>query len=135
MNATLPDQHGGYCMICYEEITDETSFALRCEHTFCNVCWQDYLKNKVHSGYQGIDSLCMQQGCNLKVGHSVFEKFLDGCYEDRDKYWKWLIKSLTDESKAIKWCPNNKCELSCELLDQTRFLTTIACTCGTFYCF
>lgn len=114
INASLPDQHGGYCVICYEEISDESSFALKCNHTFCSECWLEYLKDKVQSGYQGIDALCMQQNCNLKVGHSVFEKFLDSSKEDSEKYWKWLIKSLTDESNTIKWCPNAKCELACE---------------------
>ena len=46
--------------------------------------------------FTGIDALCMQQGCNLKVGHKVYEQFLDDDKEVRDKYWQWMIKSFTD---------------------------------------
>lgn len=84
-------------MICYDELNEENSFALEgCKHTFCKACWKDYLLDRINSGSDGIDANCMQQGCNLKVGHSIFCMFLDPVKEDREKYWKWLIKSLTD---------------------------------------
>ena len=78
MNASLPDQHGGYCMVCYSELTEENSFALKCQHTFCNECWTEYLKDKLDTDYTGIDARCMESVCNIKVGHSIFERFLDG---------------------------------------------------------
>lgn len=96
MNATLPDQNGGYCIICYNEIDDSNSSALACKHTFCNECWLDYLKDKVNTDFTGIESTCMQKGCNLKVGHSMYERVLADSKEHLEKYWKWLIKSLTD---------------------------------------
>ena len=77
----------------------------------------------------------MQQSCNLKVGHSVYEVFLDKFQEDREKYWKWLIKSLTDENPNVTWCPNALCELSAERTDETRQLPDIRCDCGTVFCF
>ena len=121
INASLPDQHGGYCMICYDELSEENSFALEgCKHTFCKACQLDYLRAQINAGWEGIDSNCMQQGCNLKVGHSIFGQFLDEYKEDRQKYWKWLIKSLTDQNKDIKWCPDPKCELSAEKTNTTR---------------
>ena len=60
INTSLPENHGGYCMINNEELNEENSFALKCRHTFCYGCWQDYLKERVHSGYLGNDSTCMQ---------------------------------------------------------------------------
>lgn len=59
INASLPANHGGYCMICYDELSEENQFALACKHTFCQACWKDYLTDKVLAGYTGIDSLCM----------------------------------------------------------------------------
>lgn len=60
INASLPENHEGYCMICYSELDDTNSFALDCKHSFCTYCWTDYLKDKVATDYTGIDSLCMQ---------------------------------------------------------------------------
>ena len=55
---SLPEVHGGYCPICYEEMNDQNSFALACGHTFCKECWKDYLESKVNSGNKGIDASC-----------------------------------------------------------------------------
>ena len=76
MKYSTPQHHGGYCLICYEEISAENSFAMSCGHTFCKTCWQQYLIEKVKSGYTGIDARCMQAGCNLMVGHGTFESML-----------------------------------------------------------
>lgn len=98
MSASLPENHEGYCVICYTELDDTNSFALECKHTFCTYCWGDMIKDKVKTDCFGIDSTCMQAGCNLKVGHSAYLKFLEDDPEIMDKYWKWLVKSLTDQS-------------------------------------
>ena len=80
--------------------------------------------------------MCMQQGCNLKVGHSVFLNILGEEEEILEKYWKWLTKSLTDENKDIRECPEPRCELVAEKIDDTRVVNqTIECHCGARYCF
>ena len=135
INCSLPDQHGGYCPICYDELGEANSFCMECQHTFCFACWEDYLKEKINAGYTGIDSNCMQQNCNLKVGHSVYIKFLENNPSELDKYWKWLTKSLTDENKNIKWCPDPKCQLCAKRQDHSRILKEIQCDCGNRYCF
>jgi len=135
VNASLPSQHGGYCTICYEQIDMTNSFSLSCQHTFCHPCWQDYLQTKVRSGYQGIDAACMQSGCNMRVGHDTFEKFLKPSPKDLETYWKWLCKSFTDNSKNVAWCPNYQCNLCCERTDETRMLYELKCECGTEFCF
>ena len=58
MAASLPQNHGGYCPICYEEIDETNSAALSCQHTFCSGCWEDYLSTKIDSGKNGIDANC-----------------------------------------------------------------------------
>ena len=106
-NASLPEMHGGYCPICYEELNEETSFALACGHTFCVECWKDYLTTKVQAGPEGVDALCQQVNCNMKVPHSQFVNFLgkkaedDGNPATLEKYWKWLCKNYTDDNKNV----------------------------------
>ena len=122
-------------MICYEMLEQGKSLALDCGHTFCGDCWANYLQTKVQSGFQGIDALCMQSGCNMKVTHKIFESVLASSPKDKETYWKWLCKSFTDENKNIKWCPNVQCEYCCEREDMGRMLYDVTCECGTEFCF
>ena len=46
-NASRPTENGGYCIICYNELSEVSSFALGCGHTFCNECWREYLCAKM----------------------------------------------------------------------------------------
>ena len=108
---SLPENHGGYCLVCYDELNEDNQFSLKCGHTYCKVCWKGYLSDKVNTDFTGIDANCMQLGCNLKVGHKVYEMFLDDNESDRARYWQWMIKSFTDTSPNVRWCPNPKCDL------------------------
>ena len=73
VNASLPANNQGYCNSCYEEnLSTSNQFSLSCQHTFCKGCWSNHLETKIDSG---IEARCMQSGCNIKVGHSVFETF------------------------------------------------------------
>lgn len=100
-------------MICYDSITPSNRFSLdQCGHTFCLSCWREYLKEKVQGGCSGIDAKCMQVDCNMRVGHSVFERLLPP--KELETYWKWVCKSYTDDNKRIKWCPAQGCELCYE---------------------
>ena len=135
INSSLPSQHGGYCQICYSEIDASNSFALACQHTFCNECWTQYLSEKVRSGFHGISAACMQTQCNMMVGHTKFDRFLAQSPKDKEMYWKWLSKSFTDDNRNIKWCPNVQCEFCCERTDLARMLDEVVCECGTAFCF
>ena len=123
------------CITCYEPLTPATQFALACQHTFCRECWSEYLIEKVRSGCHGIDAKCMQHGCNLKVGHTVFEQILAPSPKDKETYWKWMCKSITDDNKAIRWCPNVQCEFCIERTDMHTFINEVTCKCGTIFCF
>lgn len=136
MQSSLPQFNQSYCQICYDALTADNSFALACQHTFCKLCWAEYLQEKVKSGCLGIDANCMQTGCNLKVTHSTFQNILSGASSrDLKTYWKWLCKSFTDDNKNVKWCPNLQCNNCVERIDQTRMLYEVTCDCGTTFCF
>lgn len=120
--------------MCYDVLSQDTAFEMdKCRHTFCRACWADYLNEKINADSSGIDALCMQNGCNLKVRHSMFEELLDDT--TKVKYWKWLVKSLADVSPTVRWCPDTQCELVCEKSDETRLVREVVCECGTTYCF
>mmetsp|Transcript_1826 Transcript_1826/g.2594 ORF Transcript_1826/g.2594 Transcript_1826/m.2594 type:complete len:270 (-) Transcript_1826:673-1482(-) len=135
MGASLPEMHGGYCPICYEKIDEGNSFALACKHTFCNECWKEYLTTKVESGPEGVNSLCQQAGCNMRVPHSTFLSQLEDSPGVKETYWKWLCKNYTDDNKNVKWCPNPKCDVCCERSDLSVNVVEVECKCGTDFCF
>ena len=138
---SLPEMHGGYCPICYEEMNDQNSFALACGHTFCKECWKDYLESKVNSGNLGIDASCQQANCNMKVTHSHFIDILgspdgpEASPPTLDTYWKWLCKNYVEQNRNVRWCPNRNCDKCCERLNHSANLVDIKCACGTEYCF
>ena len=44
VKASLVENSGGYCPVCYDELSEETAFEMdKCKHTFCRACWADYL--------------------------------------------------------------------------------------------
>lgn len=71
----------------------------------------------------------------MKVGHTVFERFLSQTPETKATYWRWLCKSFTDENKNIRWCPNPNCEFCCERENLSRMLYEVQCNCGMLFCF
>ena len=89
------------CLSCYEELSD-SSFALECQHKFCNDCWLQYLTAKVQAGDNQCTAPCLQDGCNMVVTHSVFIEFLNG--EAQEQYWRNLCRAYTNEDKSIRWC-------------------------------
>ena len=70
IRVSQPNFNEGYCLSCYEELTSQNSYALACKHTFCILCVKEHLKAKIESFTDGIDSRCMQFGCNLRFKHS-----------------------------------------------------------------
>ena len=58
MNASLKENHGGYCIVCYSSFSEgendpsSKALALECGHEFCVGCWKENLKELVLNGAQ-----------------------------------------------------------------------------------
>ena len=137
ISATLPANHGGYCVICYEELADAAigEFSLKCNHTFCRPDWLEYLSGEVNKGADGIVANCMQTGCNVKVGHSAFLTILHEKPDDIQTYWKWLAKSYTDDNQWVKMCPELPWCGHYHERDRTSSRQYVTCRCGFSFCF
>ena len=132
INASLPSFNGAnICLCCYEKL-GSNKFALRCGHTFCISCWEDHAKASVQSENFQANAKCMQQGCNLVLGHSLYLRFLTTS-SLQDLYWKQLCKSYTDLNNQIKWCPQKGCEY-CFEQSSYHFQSTVDCKCGMSFC-
>ena len=75
-SSLLSNNPSNICPICYESM--ESSFSLGCGHTFCKDCWTNQLAEQVQGERNSCESRCMQQGCNMQVGHSNFLEMLKG---------------------------------------------------------
>lgn len=134
INYSTASKNGGVCVICYEPLSAQTKFSMECGHEFCLDCWREFLIEKVRSGPQGLQAGCMQVGCNMKIGHTVWDKILKTSPADKETYWKWLCKSYTDDNSSIKWCPELGCEF-CFEREQFASDMEVHCECGMSFCF
>lgn len=84
ITASLPENNGGYCLVCYYELDSEPgteSFCLdECRHTFCKSCTIEMLKNSLQSLETGLKVQCMQADCNMTFTHHKFLDILEGQY-------------------------------------------------------
>jgi len=126
----IPPTDNKNCGVCFSQ-NKNNFFGLSCNHKFCNDCWKEYLENKIADKLSTISTTCMQNGCNLFVPQSVFENFLNN--DMINLYYIALIKSFTEQSQDIKWCPNSKCGKFIKSSNHTP--RSITCDCKTVYCF
>lgn len=45
LKEVLESEEVPYCLICYNELSSDSEFALHCTHTFCKECWVENLSN------------------------------------------------------------------------------------------
>jgi len=122
MSASLKENHGGYCIVCYSSFSDADNdptckpLSLECGHEFCVGCWKENLKELVVNGaHKSLKTPCPQSGCNLLVPHSIFQSLFSSKNSEDSvilkKYMRWHCQSFTDDNKDVKWCPFTKdCE-------------------------
>ena len=94
------------------------------------------MSEKVNEGFMGVYAPCMQTKCNMMVGHSQFLTILESCPNEKDLYWKWMLKDFTDDNVNIQWCSNLKCGMACERISDYKLLNDVKCSaCNAITCF
>lgn len=92
------------CFTCYETMDSFNRYSTKCGHEFCSDCWEQHVIAHVKGDNYREGVKCMQQGCNMVLGHSEILEILKTS-KKHDLYWKWMCKSYTDLNHSIKWCP------------------------------
>jgi ariadne-1 len=80
------------CLICYEVVPEESSFALGCRHLYCNECWVGYLNVAVAEGPGCIETRCMYPDCPELVHDEV-------CFSFHSQILFRSLKIFTDFQK------------------------------------
>lgn len=99
---------GFVCDICCLNFPADQMRGLACQHFFCLLCWQRYLKWKIVCENQ-IDRIhCPSYGCNFLIEDElVFEMLNDPSVHRR--FQKLICSSFVLNNRALTWCPGPDC--------------------------
>eukprot|EP00357_Protocruzia_adherens_P007125 CAMPEP_0114976138 /NCGR_PEP_ID=MMETSP0216-20121206/2500_1 /TAXON_ID=223996 /ORGANISM="Protocruzia adherens, Strain Boccale" /LENGTH=503 /DNA_ID=CAMNT_0002337021 /DNA_START=56 /DNA_END=1567 /DNA_ORIENTATION=- len=117
------------CFICCGQSTK--MYALKCSHSFCEECWEDFLTAKLDEGKSSINATCPSYGCPLVVTHDVWLKFLKPA--SLKGYIKFLRASFVEDNKAVVWCPSPGCEFCVD--NEHQSAKELQCECGYLFCY
>ena len=90
--------------ICYQELKLKHLNSLKWGHKFCNKWWEWYIVDHISKGYCSKLPTCPQFKCSLIIPHSWYLSYLPK--ELKNVYKKYHLKSYTDESINLKYCPS-----------------------------
>ncbi|PSR80304.1 hypothetical protein PHLCEN_2v6776 [Hermanssonia centrifuga] len=94
------------CAICFDTLSADEIFKLRCAHGFCAACWTQYVTTKVRDEGQCFFK-CMQDGCLAVVDEPSIRKLVDNsCYE---RYHELLRQSYVAANPSLRFCPRPGC--------------------------
>jgi ariadne-1 len=134
------------CLICYDKhVSYAKSFALSCQHRFCNDCYAQYLQVQLSEGPSCLLAMCPQHKCRMLITRSVMQRFFlppssssaasfpaDAMFSSKmERYDDYLLKHYINTSKSMRHCPAP----SCSLVALGNGVSTIHCSCGQLYCF
>eukprot|EP01130_Rhizamoeba_saxonica_P016476 TRINITY_DN7624_c0_g1_i2.p1 TRINITY_DN7624_c0_g1~~TRINITY_DN7624_c0_g1_i2.p1 ORF type:complete len:560 (-),score=138.66 TRINITY_DN7624_c0_g1_i2:32-1672(-) len=117
------------CMICCDMVPAEESTALRCQHRFCNICWESYLSIKIKDGQ--VHTTCPARGCNILVNEDIIEGLVPASVYE--KYVRFAIKSFVEDNNHVTWCPAPSCgnAITSDMISGM----TVQCSCSYRFCF
>ena len=95
------------CDLCYESIKESEFYSLKCQHTFCKLCHEEYLESQIDAG-KVMNIGCMQSGCTEVFG----EDEIRDCVNDSlfNKYMRFQRNAIVDLDPNLRWCPEASCE-------------------------
>ncbi|KAJ4914532.1 putative E3 ubiquitin-protein ligase ARI7 [Raphanus sativus] len=128
---STPDGGEITCGICFESFIPEEIVSLSCGHPFCSTCWTGYTSTTINDGPGCLMLKCPEPSCPAAVGQDMFEKFASK--EDREKYYKYFLRSYVEDNRKMKWCPAPGCEHAIEFAAGTSNYD-VSCLCSRSFC-
>ncbi|MCQ2819140.1 MAG: hypothetical protein MJ252_17900 [archaeon] len=99
----LKNEDGIVCPICFD--TPQQIVTLKCGHSFCISCFNDYLKQEIFDAKVPI--LCADIGCKIEIDIDYLSTFMEP--EQRKKYEKFLKRKIILETEGAVECPVADC--------------------------
>ena len=135
------------CDICCDDAPDLQPLSLDCEHTYCSVCWSDYVTSKINDESEH-SIRCMAEGCALVAPDNFIQSILtpdpsspvgDPKVEEKKlKTWarfqELLVRHFVACNAGLKFCPYPSCTntVSCPSASSKSSLASVVPTvsCG-----
>ncbi|KAL9165060.1 hypothetical protein ABFS82_06G146600 [Erythranthe guttata] len=128
-----PDNY--LCKICFDKIEPDvkTLSCGPCSHPFCPDCWKSYVSSSIKDGPGCLSLRCPEPECKAMVGPEFVESLASE--EDKDKYYRYLLRSYVEGSQNRKWCPGPTCDLAVQIIDGSENnYEEVNCDCSHRFC-
>lgn len=94
------------CGICFDTPDREDVRTLRCDHAYCQGCWEAYISSKVKEEGQCFFQ-CMSEDCKTVVDEPFIAKVVDEACCTR--YKELLRQSFLIANSNLRFCPHPSC--------------------------
>lgn len=128
------------CPICCTEARDSPNMkvaCMSCNHSYCLDCYSRFISQKIVDDGEAVRIKCPAHKCPTILDPHSIQMLVDK--EVYDKYQRLFIKSWVDENEYLKFCPSANCEnvVECHVKrsEMHQIIPTVACKCGTRFCF
>ncbi|EOA39378.1 hypothetical protein CARUB_v10012456mg [Capsella rubella] len=126
-----PDGRELKCGICFESYPLEDIVSVSCGHPFCTSCWTGYLHTTISDGPGCLMLKCPEPACLAAVGQDMFDKL--SSKEDKEKYYRYFLRSYVEDNRKMKWCPAPGCEHAIDF-DAGSGSYDVSCFCSHSFC-
>ncbi|KAK3229120.1 hypothetical protein Dsin_001001 [Dipteronia sinensis] len=127
----FPDAKELTCGICFETYPWDRLHAAACGHPFCNICWAGYIGTSINDGPGCLVLRCPDPSCGAAVGQDMIDVLASG--EDKEKYYRYFIRSYVEDNRKTKWCPAPGCDYAVDFVVGSGNFD-VTCRCSHSFC-
>ncbi|KAK8514594.1 hypothetical protein V6N13_103244 [Hibiscus sabdariffa] len=127
----FPDGREMICGICFESYSYDRLHTAACGHPFCKSCWTGYISTAINDGPGCLMLRCPDPSCAAAVGQDMISAL--SSEEDREKYFRYFIRSYVEDNRKTKWCPAPGCDYAVEFILGSGSYD-VTCRCSYSFC-
>ncbi|XP_062522196.1 E3 ubiquitin-protein ligase ARIH2-like [Corticium candelabrum] len=119
------------CDVCDQSRKQDDMFSPACGHSYCKICWSDYIKAQLDDG-RSTTIECMR--CSVMISSSASIELLLLTPELRQKYHSFALRDCVEAHPRLRWCPG----VDCDFIIQAPVSSArkVQChSCSTSFCF
>ncbi|KAJ4721664.1 RBR-type E3 ubiquitin transferase [Melia azedarach] len=127
----FPDGDEMTCGICFETCPCDRLKTAACGHPFCSTCWTGYISTAINDGPGCLVLRCPDPSCGAAVGQDMINSLASG--EDKEKYFRYFIRSYVEDNRKTKWCPAPGCDYAVDFVVGSGNYD-VTCRCSYSFC-
>ncbi|XP_057534801.1 probable E3 ubiquitin-protein ligase ARI8 isoform X3 [Amaranthus tricolor] len=119
------------CGICFDFHSRDQINSAICGHLYCTTCWEGYISTSINDGPGCLLLRCPDPSCRAAVGQDMIQKLASD--EDKEKYFRYIVRSYVENKKKTKWCPAPDCANAVEFeIGNNNY--DVTCLCSHAFC-